>query len=68
MELEIKYGVFLKSRVFEDNPEEWRIAGWFSKYEDAYAFYDDLKSNFSCVWCKIVESVTTYEDVAVCEN
>lgn len=62
MELEIKYGVFWKSK---DNPEEWRIAGWFSKYGDAYAFYDDLKSNFSFVWCKIVESVTTYEDVAV---
>ena len=44
MELEIKYGVFLKDK---DNPEEWRIfAGWFSKYEDAYAVYNDLKSMF----------------------
>lgn len=44
MELEIKYGVFLKDK---DNPEEWRIfAGWFSKYEDAYAVYNDLKSKF----------------------
>lgn len=44
MELEIKYGVFLKDK---DNPEEWRIfAGWFSKYEDAYAVYNDLKSIF----------------------
>ncbi|SEU21376.1 hypothetical protein [Enterocloster clostridioformis] len=66
MELEIKYGVFLKDK---DNPEEWRIfAGWFSKYEDAYAVYNDLKSNISCLRRKIVESVTTYEDVAMCEN
>ena len=44
MELEIKYGVFLKDK---DNPEEWRIfAGWFSKYEAAYAVYNDLKSMF----------------------
>lgn len=54
----------------KDNPEEWRIfAGWFSKYEDAYAVYNDSKSNISCSYrYKIVESVTTCKDVAMCEN
>ena len=61
----ITYGVFWLSAW---NSDQFTLfAGYFTKYEDAYKEYMELRKNPACIAARIVERVEHFEIVATTE-